>query len=287
MKLQNSYKTKSFMNRIIFDYRRTLCLLSIILLGATYFVIKGSAWPLLFDNKFCRFLFYTPNEGDHTLYNIGISYVAAYIFYIIQVFIPENKKTKIAITQTRQDMLNCLHLCKLFIEGWKKYVDFDYNNKGGIKKVNVQLIYYQDIEGNIVQMTPSFLEKTVEGIAEEYKKIKENMDFRNADLGLQKLFLDMNFAKQVEDWNQSLINSKILCSIPDSTIRESYSVDKICEFELRIMRLAMIYGIEDCLVLTETKDKEKIMRYHQIMKESYDIVKKNKSFFDKIKSPND
>lgn len=74
-------KTKSFMNRILFDYKKTLYLLSAILLVAIYFVIKGSMWPLLFDNELCRALFYTPNEGDHTLYNIAISYVAAYIFY--------------------------------------------------------------------------------------------------------------------------------------------------------------------------------------------------------------
>ena len=101
--------TKSFMDRILFDYNKTLCLLSAILLVAIYFVIKGSTWPLLFDNILFSALFYTPSDGDHTLYNIAISYVAAYIFYIIQVFMPERRKT-------------------IFIEGWKKYVGFDYNN---------------------------------------------------------------------------------------------------------------------------------------------------------------
>ena len=283
MKSAKFNKTKFFMNRILFDYKKTLYLLSAILLVAIYFVIKGSMWPLLFDNELCRALFYTPNEGDHTLYNIAISYVAAYIFYVIQVFMSECRRTKIAIAQTKHDMFNCLHLCKIFIEGWKTYVDFNlYNSQGCIEKVNVQLIYYQDFEGNIVQMTPSFLETMVKEIAEEYQKIKENMDFRNADIGLQKLFLDLNFAEQVKEWNENLNNAKILCSNPNFTIRESYSVAQICEFELRIMRLAMIYGIEECLVLTETKDREKIMRYHQIMKEGYDTVEKNKEFFDQI-----
>ena len=282
MKSSKFNNTKSFMDRILFDYNKTLCLLSAILLGAIYFVIKGSTWPLLFDNMLFSALFYTPSDGDHTLYNIAISYVAAYIFYIIQVYMPERRRTKIAITQTKLDMFNCLHLCKIFIEGWKKYVDFDYNSQGCIEKVNVQLIYYKDFEENIVQITPAFLEKMVKGVREEYQKIKENTDFRNADIGLQKLFLDLNFAEQVEEWNNNLNNAKILCSNPDFTIRESYSVAQVCEFELRMMRLAMIYDITECLVLTETEDREKIMKYHQIAKAGYDMVERNKEFFTQI-----
>ena len=93
-------------------------------------------------------------ESDHTLYNIGISYLAAYIFYIIQVFIPERKKTQVAIVQTKLDMFNCLHLCKMFLEGWKRYVGYDRVGNGCINNVDVQLIYYEDFEGNLTQITP-------------------------------------------------------------------------------------------------------------------------------------
>ena len=276
MRIENKYTVKSITNKIFFDYKRTLFFLSLILLLSIYFIVKGSSWPLLFDNEICRILFYMSEESDHTLYNIGISYLAAYIFYIIQVFIPERKKTQVAIAQTKLDMFNCLHLCKMFLEGWKRYVGYDRVGNGCINNVNVQLIYYEDFEGNLTQITPVGLKNIIISIEEASKSIKENIDFRNSDISLQKLFIDGNFAEQIKELYDLFEEAKILCSSPDNTLRTSYSIGQITEFELRIMRLAMIYKIENSLVVLETKDKEKILRYHKIMKDGYEDIQKMK-----------
>ena len=279
MRIENKYTVKSITNKIFFDYKRTLIFLSLILLLSIYFIVNGSSWPLLFDNEICRTLFYTSEEGDHTLYNIGISYLAAYIFYIIQVFIPEHKKTQVAIAQTKLDMFNCIHLCKMFLEGWKRYVGYDRVGNGCINNVNVQLIYYEDFEGNLTQITPASLKKFIISIEKACKSIKENIDFRNSDISLQKLFIDGNFAEQVKELYDLIEEAKILCSSPDNTLRTSYSIGQITAFELRIMRLAMIYKIENSLVVLETKDKEKILRYHKIMKDGYEDIQKIKKLF--------
>lgn len=279
MRIENKYTVKFITNKIFFDYKRTLIFLSLILLLSIYFIVNGSSWPLLFDNEICRTLFYTSEEGDHTLYNIGISYLAAYIFYIIQVFIPEHKKTQVAIAQTKLDMFNCIHLCKMFLEGWKRYVGYDRVGNGCINNVNVQLIYYEDFEGNLTQITPASLNKFIISIEKSCKSIKENIDFRNSDISLQKLFIDGNFAEQVKELYDLIEEAKILCSSPDNTLRTSYSIGQITEFELRIMRLAMIYKIENSLVVLETKDKEKILRYHKIMKDGYEDIQKIKKLF--------
>ena len=276
MRIENKYTVKSITNKIFFDYKRTLFFLSLILLLSIYFIVKGSSWSLLFDNEICRTLFYMSEESDHTLYNIGISYLAAYIFYIIQVFIPERKKTQVAIAQTKLDMFNCLHLCKMFLEGWKRYVGYDRVGNGCINNVNVQLIYYEDFEGNLTQITPVGLKNIIISIEEASKSIKENIDFRNSDISLQKLFIDGNFAEQIKELYDLFEEAKILCSSPDNTLRTSYSIGQITEFELRIMRLAMIYKIENSLVVLETKDKEKILRYHKIMKDGYEDIQKMK-----------
>ena len=228
-----------------------------------------------------RLLFYTDTNADHTLYNIAISYVAAYIFYLIQVYYPEKRKTKIAIIQTKQDMYNCLHQCKIFIEGWKAYTNRN-SEKSTIVGVNVHLLYYQDFYGHIVQMTKKCLEETVQRILEDYDKIKENIDFRNSDIELQKLFLDMDFAEQANEWYQSLLFAEILCDNPNSTIMESYSERDLMEFELRIMKLAMLYRIDECLQLEETTDKENIILYHKVMGSVYSVAYENKECFHKI-----
>ena len=80
MRIENKYTVKSITNKIFFDYKRTLFFLSLILLLSIYFIVKGSSWPLLFDNEICRTLFYMSEESDHTLYNIGIIYLIVYIY---------------------------------------------------------------------------------------------------------------------------------------------------------------------------------------------------------------
>lgn len=273
---------KSFINRrVFFGYNEILVKLSVLLIVALYFVIRGSSWMLVSNNNVIYKLFYTDPVGDHTLYNIAISYVAAYIFYLIQVYYPEQKKTSIAIVQTKLDMRNCLHQCAIFIKGWEAYTTRD-QAKGAITGVNTQLLYFQDAEGHIVQMTRKCLADTVLRILEDYEKIKENMDFRNADMELQKLFLDMDFPEQANEWYQVMLSAEILCNNKNSTIMESYSEAKLAEFKLRIMKLAMIYHIEECIPLEETKDAKKIMEYHKIVAEEYRMVDENREYFQKL-----
>lgn len=272
----------SFINRrVFFGYNEILVKLSVLLIVALYFVIRGSSWPLISNNNVIYKLFYTDPDGDHTLYNIAISYVAAYIFYLIQVYYPERKKTSIAIVQTKLDMRNCLHQCAIFINGWEAYTTRD-QVKGAITGVNTQLLYFQDTEGHIVQMTRKCLADTVQRILEDYEKIKESMDFRNADMELQKLFLDMDFPEKANEWYQVILSAEILCNNKNSTIMESYSEAELAEFKLRIMKLAMIYHIEECIPLEETKDAKKIMEYHQIIGAGYRMVDENREYFQKL-----
>lgn len=63
---------------------------------------------------------------------------------------------------------------------------------------------------------------------------------------------------------------------------ESYSERDLMEFELRIMKLAMLYRIDECLQLEETNDKEKIILYHKVMGSGYSVVHENKECFQKI-----
>lgn len=282
MKKRKKDNRNSFINRrVFFGYNEILVKLAALLIVALYFVIRGSSWPLISNNNVIYKLFDTDPDGDHTLYNIAISYVAAYIFYLIQVYYPERKKTSIAIVQTKLDMRNCLHQCAIFINGWEAYTTRD-QAKEAITGVNTQLLYFQDMEGHIVQMTRKCLADTVQRILEDYEKIKENMDFKNADMELQKLFLDMDFPEKANEWYQVMLSAEILCNNKNSTIMESYSEAELTEFKLRIMKLAMIYHIEECIPLEETKDAKKIMEYHQIIAAGYRMVDENREYFQKL-----
>lgn len=282
MKKNKRAKNESFVSRrIFFGYNKVLIELSVLLLIAIFFVIRGSSWQLISNNEIIYWMFYTDADGDHTLYNIGISYVAAYIFYLIQVYYPERRKTTIAILQTKLDMWNCLHQCMIFINGWEAYTIRDRDN-GAITDVDIHLLYLQDTYGHVIQMTRKNLEATVQRILDAYDKIKENLDFRNSDMELQKLFLDMDFPEQANEWYQVLLSAEKLCNNPNSTIRESYSENEVVEFKLRIMKLSIIYEIAECISLEETKDEKQIMEYHQKISTGYRIIDENQEYFQEL-----
>lgn len=99
-----------FGNPLIYDYQKTLLKLTIVLVGAILVVIRGSTAPVLVDNKMFRLLFCSEPTGDKTFYNICVSIIAAYIFYVVQVYIPEKHKMK-KIYQSSQKNIDTKYFC--------------------------------------------------------------------------------------------------------------------------------------------------------------------------------
>ena len=233
---------------------------------------------MISDNSIIYTLFYTDIEEDHTLYNIAVSYVAAYIFYLIQVYFPERRKTAVAIVQTKLNMLNCLCQCVVFSKGWEEYTTRN-SASGTITDVNIKNLYFQDGFGNTVQISKEGLKDTVQRISEEYNKIKENIDFKNTDIELQKLFLDMNFPEQADKWYQIMLGAEILCNKENSTIQEYYSEKEFIEFELRVIKLAIIYQIDGRYISLEEATDTKKMEYQQRMSEINQVIEENYEYF--------
>ena len=71
------------------SYEKLWITLTALMVISVFWMIRGSTAELLIDTKITRFLFWSDENGDKTLYNIAISYFAAYVFYILQVYIPE------------------------------------------------------------------------------------------------------------------------------------------------------------------------------------------------------
>ena len=105
------------MNRIrrfLFPQRnRIFTALTGLLLLMIFLVIKYCDAPLLLPEKWFGFILCNP-DGDKTWYNIAISYVAAYIFYIIQVYIPSTNAEK-------QAWLNIQPRLSACVREWKEY----------------------------------------------------------------------------------------------------------------------------------------------------------------------
>ncbi|MCM1182614.1 MAG: hypothetical protein NC337_04480 [Roseburia sp.] len=82
-------KIKIVNDLLSFKYARNRILysLSILLLLSICIIIRYCQYPLLIHSRLFEKIF-VPASNDMTFYNIALSFVAAYIFYIFQVYIP-------------------------------------------------------------------------------------------------------------------------------------------------------------------------------------------------------
>ena len=93
MMVVDKFKLRTKRFSFFYEFEKMWILLTSIAVVSIFLIIRGSTLPLLIDNNIMRYLFCTDIDGDKTLYNIAISYFAAYIFYLIQIYYPEKKKT--------------------------------------------------------------------------------------------------------------------------------------------------------------------------------------------------
>ena len=178
-------------NPLILDCQKTLLKLSALLIVPIYLVIRGSTSPLLFDNPLCVWLFYSDPEGDKTLYNIGISIIAAYIFYIFQVFIPEYKKIK-----RNQKSFSEIHKYEIFLINqfclaWKTFLgnEVDYCTFCSFN-------YSYKVNSNINEggsITEETYKETIEAIHIIGNIIKKPL-FKECDISYQE-FICISYAK--------------------------------------------------------------------------------------------
>ena len=82
-KMESKFTYKIKKHIWICDYERLWVILSGLMVLSCYLMVRGSTGSLIWDNAVMRFLFVSDSNEDKTLYNIAISYFAAYVFYIL------------------------------------------------------------------------------------------------------------------------------------------------------------------------------------------------------------
>lgn len=126
MESKFDYKIKHHI--VVCAYEKLWIILTALMLVSVILMIRGSTAPLLIDNVITRTLFCSDVNGDKTIYNIAISYFAAYIFYILQVYYPERKKTRDALITTSLDVHNLINQTRLFMFVWEEVTNTYVNS---------------------------------------------------------------------------------------------------------------------------------------------------------------
>ncbi|MCD8326841.1 MAG: hypothetical protein LUC90_09255 [Lachnospiraceae bacterium] len=200
-KIRNWICVKMFPQR-----NKILAMLTLVLAFAILLIIKYCDAPLLLPEKYFSFLLYDAN-GDKTLYNIAISYLAAYIFYLLQVHLPSRQKEKRAYKLIRKQLSELIIDIKELIYIFHEMYDVDEN--GTLSLNQDQVLFFEEYwdayksSHDIVKPNPervnngkykrggcysckgekAFCEKT-EKVKKKYERLMENRQLQNCDENL-------------------------------------------------------------------------------------------------------
>ncbi len=115
------------MKKCFFKYKRNEILfwLTIILFVCIYVIIRDCDFPIIrfhnFIDKYMELLF-IKSYDDSTFYNISISYIAAYIFYLIQIYIPSVSNHKHSFKMTKihiEKYINAIKVLMLIADDYR------------------------------------------------------------------------------------------------------------------------------------------------------------------------
>lgn len=268
-------KTKRFC--FFYEFEKMWILLTAINVIATFFIIRGSLSPSLFDNTVLNFLFCADDNIDKTLYNIAISYFAAYIFYLIQIYYPERKKTLNVLLSTRTSVRNMSMWIYRFLFVWDMYKQED-DEKEKIVGAKIETVYLKDSTDFVYKVDRETFKNMVGRISESYNDIINSADFQNCDYSLKRLLLSTNIAQYIERLHKIILEAEGLDD--SSTIRIGYSKTKICALKRKLEYLGKLFDISiswDYKITTDKNDIEKIEKRHD---KSDEVLSKNRAFFE-------
>lgn len=141
---------KKGLRRFAFSKRnRTLLALTGILVFMILLIVKYCDFPLILPEKYFGLLICNP-EGDKLWYNIGISYVAAYLFYIIQVYLPATTAERRAFKEVRRQLSKVLRFAKTVLYLFDNMFVLDEQDEPSVKNSSwcYEETYYDSYSAN-------------------------------------------------------------------------------------------------------------------------------------------
>lgn len=224
-----------------YERQRVLFCLTIILILAIYVIICDCDLPIVNIHPeiddYLEKIFVHEHE-DKTLYNIAISYVAAYIFYIVQVYVPmvqNNKKGMILLKNEIEKYINNINLLLIIL----KNIVEQKENEIIIKDKNARLFIVEENSNQIIRITVTIsLETLIESIKEQEVSIMTSPAFSYLDNSICEKLNELPIKKMMT-LSRNILNQ--LNSTKTVPIKEGIMVDEIREI---IKELQKKYGFE-------------------------------------------
>lgn len=179
---ERQYEMKKNENQILFT-------LSVGAVIALFCIIRECSYPLVWNTELMRWVFISKTE-DKLASNIAYSYIAAYIFYIMQVYIPKiiNKRKVIPILSSKINELNVKVLEFSFIINQITYREMDGLC---IRRENIPL-YYKVINSQKTSIkkisSVNTLVEMLNYIEKLYSQLLDKFVIYNLDMNILKLW---------------------------------------------------------------------------------------------------
>lgn len=284
MKGIDNFKLSTKKFGFFYEFEKMWIVLTSINLVAIFLIIRGATAPLLIDNAVMRFLFCTDANGDKSLYNIAISYFAAYAFYLIQIYYSERKKTINALLHTRSNVRNLIMWLYRFLYVWDIYKQEDDDNESKIKGAKIETVYLKDDTGFVYKVDRDSFKTIVERIVEHYHEVINDPYFQNCDYSLRRLLLSQNIAVFIKDKYKVILQAEALND--SGTILIGYSKAVFCSLKRKMQYLEKLYDISVSRDYVITNDKEDIDRIEKRDQRLAEVIIENSSFCEVLAKQN-
>lgn len=230
--------------RFLFAQRnRIFTALSGLLVPMIFLVIKYCEAPLLLPEEWFVFLLCDP-DGDKTWYDIAIGYISAYIFYIIQVYIPAVSAERRAWLIVQPKLSSCVRDWKEYIVLLKTLMIFEEN--GNVLPTEKAFRYYK------VYSDDSRPRRKGKTVANDKGKLQRTPDACYGTEGLIKK------AKAMEEKSQKLMDMQAVGLLDPNLMSLLFETAPVPFFQGAVMNLNVIGKIYDLRESTAEAQAEEI-----------------------------
>lgn len=243
---------------IKYEKNKVFVTLTIILIIFTLILIRECDYPLKVNNSIMYFLF-VHHYSEKLLYNISISYIAAYIFYIIQVYIPLTLKNRNAINLLRASIIKEINYLKYALCILNASIDKKDNSI--VIKQDFQLPLYIDIEKDSIHYLRRF----------SYGKTLSKL--KDSTVGTQKLINNSNCLHELDSYIERLLTNLPIEELFTMLeyIEQNIGLPNVCRFktvdivtniEKQIQKLECIPQLHSVCVCTINYDSNLHSKYN-------------------------
>lgn len=244
-------------NLILFDYQKTLLKLTMILFIGVIWVIRGSTAPLIVDNSIFRNLFFSDPTGDKTTYNIGISLIAAYIFYLVQVHLPEKKRVKRNLSVFSFAHRHEIYIINQYIVAWQQF----FKDEGVCQFHEFEYTLNNNQRGTV---NKEFYLETIDELSNCFEQIISSQAFLDSDVAYKEFIIRAKYTidsclkymnDQFPTWSEEILLAndykEVLAMITQNLKPIQNRLSRIEKYYLKVIEIVPYHGKSETQKLAE------------------------------------